>query len=166
MYHGTFQRYEILVHCCWLNAEILSLRGRHRIPATLGLPGTSLLTWGRQPRIAHNADRIANSQHTPPVLHPQNSGSSSPDWFLLKLIFSRLCDSRNLNLSPFCNLSASSLAKWQPAINSTYGDSITNYTSGVPGPLILKYPKMSWAEQELLVSLTEVFIPNVCFHHQ
>merc|ERR1712032_419359 len=77
----------------------------------------------------------------------------------------RLCDSRNLNLSPFCNLSESSLAKWRPAINSTYGEDTTNYTNGVPGPLRLKYPKISWTEQELLVSLTQVSIQNAFIDH-
>ena len=83
----------------------------------------------------------------------------------LKQIFSRPCDSRNLNLSPFCNLSESSLAKWQPTINLTYGNTTTNYTSRVPGPLRLKYPKISWTEQELLVSLTQVSIPNASIDH-
>ena len=85
---------------------------------------------------------------------------------ILLQTFSRLCDSRNLNLSPFCNLSASSpLAKWQPAISSTFGNTTTDYTNRVAGPLRLKYPKKSWAEQELLVSLTQVFIPNYWIHH-
>ena len=77
---------------------------------------------------------------------------------LLPKVFSRLCDSRNLNLSPFCNLSVSSLAKWQPTINSTYGDTRTNYTNKLEGPLRLKYPKVSWAERELLLSLTQVHL--------
>merc|ERR1739844_250534 len=63
-------------------------------------------------------------------------------------------DSRNLNLSPFCNLATSSnLAKWQPAINSTYGITTTDYTSKLQEPLRLKYP--SDPEKELLVSLTQ-----------
>ena len=56
-------------------------------------------------------------------------------------IFPRTCDSRNLNLSPFCNLSAQSLAKWQPEINATYGNTTTDYTSRLEGPLRLMYPK-------------------------
>ena len=75
-----------------------------------------------------------------------------------KIIFLRICDSRNLNLSPFCNLKAHSLAKWQPTIKSTYGSTTTEYTSSLPPPLRLKYPKTSWAERELLVSLTQVYI--------
>ena len=76
-------------------------------------------------------------------------------------IFSRLCDSRNLNLSPFCTLSASTLAKWQPDIKSTYGKTMTNYTSKLPGPLRMKYP--STPEKELLASLTQVLIQNALF---
>ena len=74
---------------------------------------------------------------------------------ILLQTFSRLCDSRNLNLSPFCNLSAPSLAKWEPTINSTYGNFTTDYTNKLLGPLRPQYPNTP--EKELLVSLTEVF---------
>ena len=70
--------------------------------------------------------------------------------------FIRACDSRNLNLSPFCTLTASSLLKWQPAINSTYGNITTNYTSGLSGPARLVYPTMKQQKNELLSSLTKV----------
>ena len=87
--------------------------------------------------------------------------------FFFMSISSRMCDSRNLNLSPLCNTTAPSLARWQPAINSTYGNITTNYTKNLsPGPWRLKYPKNSWAEKELLVSLTQVFILNASFHHE
>ena len=68
---------------------------------------------------------------------------------------SRLCDSRNLNLSPFCTLTTSSLVKWQPTINKTYEDINTNYTSGLPGPMRPRYPQ-SMADEELFSSLTKV----------
>ena len=82
-----------------------------------------------------------------------------------KEYFFRKCDSRNLNLSPFCNLASPSmaLAKWQPAVNSTYGNTTTTYTSEVEGPMRLKYPGQGKAapEGELLTSLTEVVLyPN------
>ena len=142
-----------MVRCCRLNTESLSLRGRTRKPVTLGLPGNSLSTWERQPKIAPNVDRIANSQPTPPLLPPRNSGSSSPNSFFQ--IFPRPCDSRNLNLSPFCNLATpTNLAKWQPAISLTYGNTTTDYISHLQEPLRLKYP--SNPERELLVSLTQV----------
>ena len=67
----------------------------------------------------------------------------------------RLCDSRNLNLSPFCTLTTSSLVKWQPTINETYGNITTNYTSGLPGPMRPRYPQYM-ADEELLLSLKEV----------
>ena len=86
---------------------------------------------------------------------------------ILTQIFPRTCDSRNLNLSPFCNLSAQSLAKWQPEIKATYGNTTTDYTSRLEGPLRLMYPKELMAERELLASLlTQVLIPNgsiMCF---
>ena len=67
----------------------------------------------------------------------------------------RLCDSRNLNLSPFCTLTTSSLVKWQPTINKIYGNINTSYTSGLPGPMRPRYPKYM-ADKELLSSLAEV----------
>ena len=85
----------------------------------------------------------------------------NPRILSFKQILSRLCDSRNLNLTPFCKLATSSLAKWQPAIKSTYGNTSTDYTSKLPGPWRLKYP--SNPEKELLVSLTQVLIRNACF---
>ena len=143
-----------------LNAEILSFRGRPQVLATLGLPGTSLLTWERRPRIAPNVDQIASLQPIQQLLPPRNSGSPSGSFLS---IFSRLCDSRNLNMSPFCNLTASSLAKWQPALKTTYGNTTTDYTTKLSGPLRLKYP--STPEKELLVSLTQVFLQNAHFHY-
>ena len=68
---------------------------------------------------------------------------------------SRVCDSRNLNLSPFCNLTSTSLVKWQPSLRETYENISTSYTSELSGPMRLKYPT-SMAENELLSSLTEV----------
>ena len=80
--------------------------------------------------------------------------------FVPNLIVLRICDSRNLNLSPFCNLTAKSLTKWQPAINSTYANTETeaNYIKRLEliGPLRLKYPGQA-KEEELLASLTEVY---------
>ena len=73
-------------------------------------------------------------------------------WFLFEHqgIFFRKCDSRNLNLSPFCNLASPSmaLAKWQPAVNSTYGSTTTTYTNEVEGPMRLKYPGQGKAAPE------------------
>ena len=68
---------------------------------------------------------------------------------------SRLCDSRNLNLSPFCNLATSSLVKWEPSIRATYENISTSYTTGLPGPMRPKYPP-SMVERELISSLTKV----------
>ena len=68
---------------------------------------------------------------------------------------SRLCDSRNLNLSPFCNLTTSSLVKWQPGIRATYENISTSYIDGLPEPMRTKYPP-SMVEKELISSLAEV----------
>ena len=68
---------------------------------------------------------------------------------------SRLCDSRNMNLSPFCNLTSTSLVKWLPTINATYGNINTTYAGGLPGPTRPRYPP-AMIEEELLSPLSEV----------
>ena len=65
------------------------------------------------------------------------------------------CDSRNLNLSPFCNLSSTTMAMWQPSILETYGNLTTTYVNQTSGPMRLKYPN-SMGKRELITSLTEV----------
>ena len=69
----------------------------------------------------------------------------------------RSCDSRNLNLSPFCNTSATSLVMWQTNMEETYGNTTTSYVSGISGPMRLKYPRAT-AKKELIHSLTKVLI--------
>ena len=76
-------------------------------------------------------------------------------WFFWLFIFSQ-CDSRNLNLSPFCNLSTTSLAMWQPSVRETYGILAPAYINETTGPLRLKYPNRM-GERELITSLSEVF---------
>ena len=70
------------------------------------------------------------------------------------------CDSRNLNLSPFCNLTSTSLAMWQPSVLETYGNSTTDYIYRTAGPLRLNYPN-SMGDRELISSLTKVCWSNV-----
>ena len=65
------------------------------------------------------------------------------------------CDSRNLNLSPFCNLTSTSLAMWQPSVLETYGNLKTDYIKQISGPMRLKYPN-SMADEELIMALTKV----------
>ena len=67
------------------------------------------------------------------------------------------CDSRNLNLSPFCNTSSTSLAMWQPSVLETYGDEEPDYLGKISGPLREKYPN-SMGDRELITSLTKVKI--------
>ena len=67
------------------------------------------------------------------------------------------CDSRNLNLSPFCNLTLTSLAMWQPSILETYGNQTTSYVNQTSGPMRSKYPN-SMGERELISSLAKVIL--------
>ena len=70
------------------------------------------------------------------------------------------CDSRNLNLSPFCDLTSTSLAMWQTSVLETYGNSTTDYINRTTGPLRLNYPN-SMGDRELISSLTKVCWSNV-----
>ena len=65
------------------------------------------------------------------------------------------CDSRNLNLSPFCDLNSTLLALWQPSVLETYGNQTKDYVNKTSGPMRLKYPN-SMDEKELITSLTKV----------
>ena len=68
------------------------------------------------------------------------------------------CDSRNLNLSPFCNTSSTSLALWQPSVLETYGvQEKLDYLDKIIGPMRKKYPN-SMGEREIIKSFTEVTI--------
>ena len=67
----------------------------------------------------------------------------------------RSCDSRNLNLSPFCNLDAKSLAMWQPSILETYGNQTTGYIERLSSPMRMNFPN-NMEERELIASLTQV----------
>ena len=66
------------------------------------------------------------------------------------------CDSRNLNLSPLCNLSLTSLAMWQPSVLETYGEKKNlSYLDEMTVPMRQRYPN-SMPNRELITSLTEV----------
>ena len=107
---------------------------------------------------SHSASQIATTSPTylPP---PQpNSGSHNQAFYWIFLLIRSIhssCDSRNLNLSPLCNLSLTSLAMWQPSVLETYGNLTTDYVAKITGPLRPKYPN-SMGHRELITSLTKV----------
>merc|ERR1719150_2766623 len=72
------------------------------------------------------------------------------------------CNSRNLNLSPFCQLTSTSttlaMQMWQPSVLKTYGDKTTSYVEGISGPLRDKYSD-AMEKEELITSLTQDQIP-------
>merc|ERR1711974_371908 len=51
-------------------------------------------------------------------------------------------------------MGTSSLVKWKPTIDKTYGDINKDYVGRLPGPLRPRYPQ-SMGDAELLSSLTE-----------
>ena len=84
---------------------------------------------------------------------------------------SRRCDSRNLNLSPFCGLDSSSAPlKLQPTVEAAYGSVDTNYVQDMSSPMRKEYPLESMASNEILTSLVQVkvwsrlFIFQKCYH--
>ena len=62
-----------------------------------------------------------------------------------------------MNLSPFCNLTSTSLAMWQPSVLETYGNQTTSYINATSGPMRRNFPN-SIAEKELITSLTKVWL--------
>ena len=72
---------------------------------------------------------------------------------------SRRCDSRNLNLSPFCGLDASSTPlKLQPTVYASYGSIDPNYVQNLPSPMRKEYPIESMVSNEILSTLAEVWL--------
>ena len=68
-----------------------------------------------------------------------------------------------MNLNSLCNLTDdSSLAKWKPTIQATYGNisEAPDYIRVLPGPMRLVYPD-GMAERELITSLAKVQIKQV-----
>ena len=118
-------------------------------------PSASSCPTPRSWMLAVTACLTANSQSTPPRPAGQNSGevpridpTDAP---------SRQCDSRNLNLSPFCTLKvAGKLSKWAPAVTSTYGNTSTHYIRGLSEPWRLEYPTEKMKADEILTHLSKV----------
>ena len=87
----------------------------------------------------------------------------SQNMYLYLIVFPSPCTSRNLNLNSFCNLTDNtSLAKWKPAIQATYGNisELPDYIRGLSGPMRPVYPD-GMAEEELITSLVKVLIHQV-----
>ena len=80
--------------------------------------------------------------------------------FWLSRYFHSSCDSRNLNLSPFCNLTSTSLAMWQPSVLETSGDQTTSYVDRISGPVRMNFPNRM-EQRELITSLTKVLQSNL-----
>ena len=83
------------------------------------------------------------------------------------LLFPRRCDSRNLNLSPFCGLgsSSASLVKLEPTVRAAYGGSSieAGYVQDLASPMRKEYPN-GMASDEILSVLAKV-VPNHFIQH-
>ena len=70
----------------------------------------------------------------------------------------RRCDSRNLNLSPFCGVDSSSTPlKLQPTLEESYGSKSVGYVQDLPSPMRKEYPLQSMASDEILSPLAKVW---------
>ena len=70
----------------------------------------------------------------------------------------RICDSRNINLSPFCNLSSKETPqKWGGEVIASYEDPETHeYVKVMKDPIRSVYPTEEMRNQELISSLAKV----------
>ena len=74
------------------------------------------------------------------------------------------CNSRNLNLNPFCDTTNPTLPMWQPDVLASYGaaSESRNYIKDLQGPMRPMYPD-TMAEKELISSLTQVSTKFIVF---
>ena len=71
----------------------------------------------------------------------------------------RNCDSRNLNLSPLCDLAHPlSPAIWEEEVKKTYGDveNMPDNVANMEGLIRNRYPSDALKDQEIIKSLTKV----------
>lgn len=141
-------------------SSILILRAKTPQHAIHGLRVISSNLWGLPSTIAPSvAPTVIQSLIKVPF---RRLSSGEEKHFHIKWFWKYFsqCDSRNINLSPICDLSKTSLASWRPSVKSTYESVYANpiYLDAVQGPLRLKYPN-DMAGKELITKLTEV-VPN------
>ena len=75
---------------------------------------------------------------------------------------SRLCDSKNVNNSPLCNLSlVSDTTKWGDDVRVLYGEEeLPGYVQSLTSPLRYNYDTQELRNGELLQGLTQVTVKN------
>ena len=107
--------------------------------------------------IASLTATISPTHHQPPL---QNSGVKFEIWKNDPSSLLRRCDSRNLNLSPFCGVDSSSAPlKLQPTLEESYGSKSVGYVQDLPSPMRKEYPLQSMASDEILSPLAKVWPP-------
>ena len=78
----------------------------------------------------------------------------------ITVLLLRPCDSRNINLTPFCNLSSTEDPRmWGKDILDTYSGLTTlDHIKSISSSLRMKYPTKDLKSSELVSSLTQVSI--------
>ena len=72
------------------------------------------------------------------------------------IFFCRSCDSRNLNLSPFCEPSTRNLlVRWKEDLQTEYGPVVPDYVRSLQSPMRRRYPTTQMQKQELLTHLSK-----------
>ena len=72
----------------------------------------------------------------------------------------RLCDSKNLNVSPLCDLSlVRDPVKWASDVQTLYGnENIPGYVKSLPSPVRNNYYTESRMDGEMLQNLTKLCV--------
>ena len=146
-------------------SSILILRAKTPQHVIRGLRVISSNLWGLWSTIALTVGLTVIQSLTKVPFRLLSSGVEKHFHFKWFCKYFSQCDSRNMNLSPFCDLSKTSLASWRPSVKSTYEGVSANpsYLDDVQGPWRLKYPN-DMAGKELITKLTEV-VPNTLNWH-
>ena len=126
----------------------------------------SICNYAQKLRICRKKVNTRSTKVLWPFLPSPKGCQLLPPWVhqIYPLIrFPSPCTSRNLNLNSFCDLTDNtSMAKWKPAIQATYGNisELPDYVRELSGPMRLVYPD-GMAERELISSLAKVQINQV-----
>ena len=145
--------------------KLAAPRGTYHILTTLGhaTPGKlpiSTLWWSLTRGTVLTAWLIVIPPYFPCHRAQHNSGRIK-GWYkiLENRIFCRNCDSRNLNLSPLCDLAHPlSPAIWEDEVKKTYEDvnNMPDYVTSMNGLIRNRYPSDVLKDQEIITSLTKV----------
>ena len=160
MFHGTFQWYVFLVLCCQLNNEILS-------------GGDLENLWPLDCQGLHSSHGRGNQGLSPmQIALPTHDILQHCYLLRIQVLILIICQTnifqtvwlKKSQPESFLQLVSTIPGKVAAGHQLDLRKHQDQHTRKLPGPLRLKYPKISWKKQELLVSLTQdlILVPK-CF---